>query len=195
MSVSLRYPFVREQLEPLRAGDLVQVTGFVVTGRDRLHRYLAEGGVSPVSLRDAAIFHCGPVVVRKGGGWVIQAAGPTTSMREEPFMGTVMERQGIRVIVGKGGMGRATVEACRRLGGVYLEAVGGAAQVLARAVRRVMGVHFLKEFGAAEAMWLLEVEDFPALVGIDIRGNNLHEAVEVRSRHALQALLRENPIS
>jgi len=192
MTVRLQYPFTLDQIRSLRIGDRVEVTGRIVTGRDRLHRHLAESDTAPISLRDGAIYHCGPVVVRRGRQWAVLAAGPTTSMREEPYMAEVMAKHGLRVIIGKGGMGRATAEACRRMGGVYLEAVGGAAQVLARTVRRVLGVHFLEAFGAAEAMWEIEVEGFPALVTMDTQGENLHDAIESQSRQALQMLLKES---
>ena len=188
MTHRLQYPFTAAQTAPLRAGDAVSVSGLLFTGRDRLHKHLFEGGASPVPLADSAIYHCGPVVVEQGSGWRVAAAGPTTSIREEPYMAAILAAHGVRVVIGKGGMGPATAEACARCGAVYLEAVGGAAQVLAACIVRVRGVHFLKEFGPAEAMWELEVRDFPALVSIDPRGVNLHAGIERASREAFERL-------
>ena len=185
----LIHPFTRDQVEPLQAGDGVRLFGRIYTGRDRLHKHLFDGGASPVPLADAALYHCGPVMMRENGGWKAVAAGPTTSIREEPYMAAVMARHGVRVVIGKGGMGDATARACAELGGVYLEAVGGAAQVLASCITRVRGVHFENEFGSAEAMWELDVADFPALVSIDAHGVNLHHRVEHESKRALARLL------
>ena len=185
----LTYPFTRAQTEPLQAGDGVRVFGLIYTGRDRLHKFLFDGGASPGPLADGALYHCGPVMMREGSGWRALAAGPTTSIREEPYMARILHEHGVRVVIGKGGMGTATAKACAETGSVYLEAVGGAAQVLASCIVRVRGVHFEDEFGPAEAMWELEVADFPALVSIDVRGVNLHHRIEHASRRALARLL------
>ncbi len=185
----LTYPFTRTQTEPLRAGDGVRLFGLLYTGRDRLHKYLFDGGVSPVPLADSGVYHCGPVMIRSGTGWQAVAAGPTTSIREEPYMGRILREHGVRVVIGKGGMGPATAQACAETGSVYLEAVGGAAQVLASCITRVRGVRFESEFGSAEALWELEVTDFPALVSIDAHGVNLHHKIEHTSQQALARLL------
>ena len=196
-AVRLRTPLAEADVRALRAGDEVLLSGLVHTGRDRFHKAVFERGESPVDLAGGALFHCGPVVVRDpaadGAGWRVVAAGPTTSCREEPYMAAIVERFGLRAIVGKGGMGEATREACRRFGCVYLQAVGGAAALLARCVRRVAAVHFLDEFGATEACWSLDVEDLPLLVGMDASGRSLYAEVEASSRAALDALLSSNP--
>lgn len=185
----LRYPFSEKSVRALRAGEIVQVCGRVFTGRDRLHKHLAEGGSCPVSLRDGALYHCGPVVVPQGEGWRVVAAGPTTSVREEPYMAEVVARHGVRLIIGKGGMGAATQAACMRYGCVYLQAVGGAAALIAQRVKRVEGVCFLDTFGATEALWQLEVEAFEAVVGIDTHGRSLFDEVRDSSRAELRKLL------
>lgn len=186
----LDYPFSAEAVNSLRVGDRVSLNGLIFTGRDRLHRHLAEGAACPVDLRDGAIYHCGPVVVKNHrGGWTIPAAGPTTSAREEPFMGAIVERFGLRVILGKGGMGAGTAAACRRFGAVYVQAVGGAAALLARRIRAVRDVYFLEEFGAAEALWVLEVEDFEGVVAMDAHGGNLYDRVCRDSSARLRRLL------
>ncbi|MDD2597902.1 MAG: FumA C-terminus/TtdB family hydratase beta subunit [Kiritimatiellae bacterium] len=185
---NLNYPFTREAIKELHAGDSVRLSGIVFTGRDRLHKFLAEGGHSPVDLRDGALYHCGPVVVREQGEWRVKAAGPTTSIREEPYMEQVIASQGVRVIIGKGGMGRRTLAACVSHGCVYLQAVGGAAALLARCVKRVEDVYFLNEFGSAEAMWKLEAEGFELVVGMDTYGCDLYEEMRLASLVKLQAL-------
>ncbi len=185
----LRYPFSEEAVRALRAGEIVQVNGRVFTGRDRLHKHLAEGGACPVSLRDGALYHCGPVVVPQGEGWRVVAAGPTTSAREEPYMAEIIARHGVRLVIGKGGMGAATQAACARCGCVYLQAVGGAAALLAQRIKRVEGVCFLDTFGATEALWQLEVEAFEAVVGIDTHGRNLFDEVKTHSAARLRELL------
>jgi fumarate hydratase class I len=186
---TLTYPFTEEQVRALSVGDRVSLSGQVVTGRDRLHRFLFEGGASPVSLRDGCVYHCGPVVVRGGRDWEVLAAGPTTSMRQDPYTPALLEKLGIRVLIGKGGMGEATRRACRACGCVYIQATGGAAALLASRVRAVTGVHFIREFGMAEAMWVLQVENLEGVVTMDARGSSLHRRVEAASRRALRDLL------
>jgi len=191
MMKQIRYPFTEEAVRELRAGETVQVCGRIFTGRDRLHKHLAEGGACPVSLRDGALYHCGPVVVPQGEGWRVVAAGPTTSVREEPYMAEIIARHGVRVIIGKGGMGAATQQACKRYGCVYLQAVGGAAALLAQRIRSVEGVHFLDPFGATEALWELEVEGFETVVGIDAHGRDLFDEVRASSGAVLRRLLKD----
>ena len=166
-------------MRSLKLGDTVSIEGRIFTARDAAHKYMA-GNPDLSRLPDfkgGIIYHCGPVIVRDGAGWRVTAAGPTTSTREEPYEAYVIEKYGIRAIIGKGGMGPATLEACRRLGCVYLHAIGGAAQVLANAVKQVGAVYFLEEFGAPEAIWQFEVKDFPAVVTMDAAGNSLHSHV------------------
>ena len=189
MTTQLHYPFSESAVRALRVGERVSVSGRVFTGRDRLHKYLAEDGASPVSLRDGAIYHCGPVVVPQGEGWRVVAAGPTTSVREEPYMAGIIAAHGVRVVIGKGGMGAKTVEACKKHGCVYLQATGGAAVLLAQHIRRVEAVHLRDEFGAAEAMWVLEADGFEAVVGIDTEGRNLFDDIRRQSEAALTKLL------
>lgn len=185
----LQYPFREEDVRRLRAGDTVLLSGTIHTGRDRFHKHLGEGNPSPVPLRDGCLFHCGPVVVPDGNGWRIVAAGPTTSIREEPYMAGIIAAHGLRLVIGKGGMGAATARACRECGCAYLQAVGGAAALLARCVKRVTAVHFLDEFGATEACWSLEVEDFPALVGMDATGRSLFAETQAASKARLEKMI------
>ena len=176
----LSFPFTEDKIRALKVGDEVLISGVVHTGRDAVHKYLHEGGKLPagVSLRDGIIYHCGPVMLKQAdGSWKCTAAGPTTSIREEPYQGQIIHDFGVRGVIGKGGMGDRTVEACKENGCVYLHAVGGAAQVLADCVKRVRNVYMMKEFGAPEAIWELEIEDFPAVVTIDAHGHSLHKEI------------------
>ncbi len=189
----ISYPFTPEQIAPLQAGQFVLLSGLIFTARDRMHKYLFEGGESPVLLKDGAIYHCGPVVIRKENNWVVRAAGPTTSIREEPYLPRIIKEHEVRVIIGKGSMGKLTEQACRVGGCVYLHAVGGAAQVLADRVVAVKEVYFGAEFGPAEALWVMEVRDFPAIVAIDSRGRSLLKTVQKNSQSQLQQLVTGDP--
>ncbi|MGH9481484.1 MAG: FumA C-terminus/TtdB family hydratase beta subunit, partial [Terriglobales bacterium] len=186
--IRLRAPVSESQVRALKVGDLVLVSGLIYTGRDAVHAYLMHHD-PPVDLRGAVLYHCGPVARRtsEDSTWRITAAGPTTSIREEPYQADILRRFGVRVVVGKGGMGDRTLQALQECGAVYLNAVGGAAQFYARRIRRVAGVHLL-EFGTPEAMWELEVEDFPAVVTMDSHGHSLHRQVEAASAEKLHAL-------
>ncbi|MCK5528299.1 MAG: fumarate hydratase C-terminal domain-containing protein, partial [Kiritimatiellae bacterium] len=177
-SIKLEYPFTKEQVSELKVGMRVSLSGCFFSARDRFHKYLFEGGESPVSLKDGAVYHCGPVVVERDGKWVIRAAGPTTSMREEPYMASIIKKHGVRVIIGKGGMGATTKKACKEFGCVYMQAVGGAASVLASRIVSVDNVHLMKEFGSAEAVWEFTVSDFEAIVTIDSAGRSLNERIK-----------------
>jgi fumarate hydratase class I len=190
--ISLTSPFTEEAIRALRVGDEVQIGGVLFTGRDAVHKYLHEGGNLPegVSLSGGIIYHCGPVVLKDDQGqWKVVAAGPTTSIREEPYQGQIIRDFGLRGVIGKGGMGERTLAACREHGCVYLHAVGGAAQVLADCIKRVRNVYFLEKFGSPEAIWELEVEKFPAVVTMDAHGGSLHREVYEASSAALQRRL------
>lgn len=185
----LEYPFTEETVRSLRAGDAVSISGILHTGRDKFHKWFADGKPIGVDFRDGALYHCGPVVVRDGGAWRVNAAGPTTSVRENPYEPEFIRKSGVRLIIGKGGMDAATLAAMRECGCVYIQAVGGAAAVSAAAVRRVVGVDFLEEFGAAEACWHFEVEDFRGVVAMDSHGKSLFADVAARSGAAFQRLV------
>lgn len=186
--IQLVEPYTEEKIRALKVGDMVHVSGTVYTGRDAVHKFLHDGGTPPVDLTNQIIYHCGPVVIKEKGTWVVKAAGPTTSIREEPYQGHIIEKFNIRAVIGKGGMGPKTLEACKKVGCVYLHAVGGAAQVLAECVTEVLGVH-LQEFGSPEAIWAFRVKDFPAVVTMDAHGGSLHAAVLEQSRERLKQLV------
>lgn len=184
----LTYPFSEKEVRSLKAGEAVLVSGKVFTGRDRFHKHFADGGTLPVDFRDGALFHCGPVMVRKGGEWKVVAAGPTTSVRENPYEPAFIEASGVRLVIGKGGMDSNTLDACGKFGCVYLQAVGGAAALTAACVKCVPSVHFLEEWGAAEACWEFEMVDFPCVVAMDSHGKSLFGAIEEASDKVLSSL-------
>jgi fumarate hydratase class I len=184
--VALRAPLTEDAVRALKVGDVVMVSGPMFTGRDAVHAYLMKHE-PPVDLRGSVLYHCGPVVVKEGDGWRVTAAGPTTSIREEPYQGEIIKRYGVRAVVGKGGMGAKTLAALKEHGAVYLNAIGGAAQFYARSIKKVDGVSLL-DFGTPEAMWHLTVEEFPAIVTMDAHGNSLHKDIEQDSGAHLAAL-------
>jgi fumarate hydratase class I len=188
--IALKAPLTDTDVRALKVGDVVMVSGRMFTGRDAVHSHLMKN-VPPVDLNGSVLYHCGPVVVKeeKDGkdGWRVTAAGPTTSIREEPYQGEIIKRYGVRVVIGKGGMGAKTLAALKEHGAVYLNAIGGAAQFYARAIEKVDGVSLL-EFGTPEAMWHLTVKDFPAIVTMDAHGNSLHRDIEQESGRHLEAI-------
>jgi fumarate hydratase class I len=174
--VVLTAPVSEEQIRSLRVGDVVLISGEVYTGRDAVHAHLMKHP-PPVDMHGSILYHCGPVMLKQGEGWVVKAAGPTTSSREEPYQATIIEKYGVRAVIGKGGMGPKTLAALEKSGAVYLNAIGGAAQFYARTVEKVLGVHLI-EFGIPEAMWHLRVNKFVAIVTMDSHGASLHAEVE-----------------
>ena len=190
----LTYPFDEKSVRALRAGDAVSVSGRIYTGRDKCHKIIADGGALPVDFRDGALYHCGPVVVRAGSvptgepGYVVRAAGPTTSVRENPYEPGFIEKSGVRLIIGKGGMDGRTLAAMKRFGCVYIQAVGGAGALYAEAVKNVAGVSLLEEFGAAEAVWHFDVAGFRGVVAMDSHGTSLFDSVAAESTEACAAI-------
>jgi fumarate hydratase class I len=188
----LSTPVSEATIRALNVGDEVCISGTLFTGRDAVHKYLHEGGQLPpaVNLREGILYHCGPVVLKdEQGNWKCTAAGPTTSIREEPYQGKVIADLGLRGVIGKGGMGDRTLQACKEHGCVYLHAVGGAAQVLAECIKKVSNVYFLEKFGAPEAIWEFQVTGFPAVVTMDAKGNSLHKEIFASSQKALEGVL------
>jgi fumarate hydratase subunit beta len=179
-----RTPISEREVRKLRVNDTIYITGTVVTARDAAHRRALElhedGKKLPVNLEGLALFHCGPIVKKERDRWRVVAAGPTTSSRMEPFEDEFIKSFRIRVVAGKGGMGKKTADAMKRYGAVYGAFTGGAAVLAAKAVKQVKSVEW-SDLGMPEAMWILEVGDFgPLTITIDAHGNNLF--AEVRSK-------------
>lgn len=188
----LTLPTDEATIRSLRVGDFVELSGRVITGRDAAHHWLVKAFRQEVApyLKDSVIYHVGPVVRKNPDGtYTFVAAGPTTSAREEPYQADVIGMYGVRGVIGKGGMGARTLEGLKKHGAVYFHAIGGAAQVLARCVKRVETVFMLEEFGVPEALWVIEVEDFPVVVTMDAHGHSLHREIEGQSGEKLKSLL------
>lgn len=181
--LSLDLPCQEEQVLSLKVGDTLRLSGTLVTGRDRLHKYLTESFRSELKslLEGSFLYHCGPVVSYKNGKYDFISAGPTTSIREEPYQAKVIHEYGIRGVIGKGGMGGKTLEALSKYKAVYCHAIGGAASLLATHVTKVKEVLFLEEFGVPEALWVIEVKEFPVTVTMDSNQQSLHERTQKNS--------------
>ena len=184
--IVLTAPLTDEMVRSLKVGDVVLIRGEMYTGRDAVHAYLMKNP-PPVDLNGAVLYHCGPVMLEQGGKWSVKAAGPTTSIREEPYQADVIKRYGVRAVIGKGGMGPKTLAALKEHGAVYLNGIGGAAQYYARTVEEVLDVNLI-DFGIPEAMWHLRVNNFPAIVTMDAHGNSLHAEVERETAEELEKL-------
>jgi fumarate hydratase class I len=184
--VVLNPPLTEAQMRALKVGDVVLISGEMYTGRDNVHAYLMKNP-PPVDLHGTVLYHCGPVMLKENGEWKVKAAGPTTSIREEPYQADVIKNYGVRAVIGKGGMGPKTLAALKEAGAVYLNGIGGAAQYYARTVEKVLGV-YLTEFGIPESMWHLRVNNFAAIVTMDAHGNSLHADVETATGAALEEL-------
>jgi len=203
---SVKIPISEADIRELKVGDPIALSGVMITGRDTVHKWMIDTFINKTRqpqgddlqvyeaikplLNGGVIYHCGPVV---GGLETRQyrfvAAGPTTSIREEPYQGDVMRHFNVRGVIGKGGMGPKTLAACQEVPGAYLHAIGGAASLIAQTGERVLGVYKL-DFGVPEAMWVIEVKDFPVVVTMDSHGNSLHAQVEEKSRQVLNALIQ-----
>lgn len=204
---TLQIPIQEEDIRSLHVGEPVALRGVMITGRDAVHKWMIDtfikktrppqgddlevyAALQPI-LQDGVIYHCGPVVSGlESRDYRFVAAGPTTSIREEPYQGDVMRHFRLRGVIGKGGMGAKTLDACQEVPGVYLHAIGGAASLIAQTVVKVLGVYKL-DFGVPEAMWVIEVKDFPAVVTMDAHGESLHAVVEAQSRAVLDNLLAQ----
>ena len=185
--IAIEAPIDEATIRSLKVGDVVMVSGRAYTGRDAVHHHLSSHA-PPVDLCGGVIYHCGPVVAKQpDGGWTVTAAGPTTSIREEPYQADIIGKYGVRAVIGKGGMGGKTLAGLKQHGAVYLNAIGGAAQFYAKCIERVDGVSLL-EFGTPEAMWHLQLKEFPAIVTMDAHGNSLHKHLEQESAGKLAEL-------
>lgn len=186
----LTYPFDEQTVRSLRVGETVSITGRIYTGRDKFHKFFADRGVLPVDFRDGALYHCGPVIVGSDDtGYSVVAAGPTTSVRENPYEPEFIAKSGVRLIIGKGGMDARTLAAMKKYGCVYIQAVGGGGAVYADAITKVAGVTLLDMFGAAEAVWHFDVVGFCGVVAMDAHGHSLFADIVTRSENALRDLL------
>lgn len=203
--IKLTMPISDEDIRSLKVGDTVMLSGVMLTGRDAVHKWMIDtfidqkrtpegddqevyDAIKPL-LEGGVIYHCGPVVAGLDtGDYKFVAAGPTTSIREEPYQGKVMAHFNAKGVIGKGGMGPKTLAACQEVPCVYFHAIGGAATLIAQSVKKVLGVHKM-DFGVPEAIWVLEVEDFPVVVTMDSHGASIHKDVEDSSKAVFEKLV------
>ena len=201
----IKIPISPETIRELHTGDTVALTGILATGRDAVHKWMIDTfirknrqptdedlevyeAITPI-FKESVIYHCGPVVSGlDSGDYKFVAAGPTTSIREEPYQSEVLHHFDMRGVIGKGGMGASTLQACQDVPAVYFHAIGGAATLIAESVEEVIGVYKL-DFGVPEAIWVLRVNQFPVVVTMDSHGKSIHEDVEKASREKLKALI------
>ncbi|MGD9131273.1 MAG: FumA C-terminus/TtdB family hydratase beta subunit [Candidatus Bathyarchaeota archaeon] len=178
----LTTPLSEEDVRKLKVNDVLYLSGTTITARDAAHKKILElsqqGKPIPVDLEGLAVFHCGPIMKKENGKWVVVAAGPTTSSRMEQFEDTLIRDFGVHVVIGKGGMGKRTADAMQKYGAVYGAFTGGAGALAAKGVKSVKAVEWLQDLGMPEAIWVFEVEEFgPLTIAIDSHGNNLFEEV------------------
>ncbi len=179
---NITLPMTEKDVRSLKVGDMVYISGIIVTGRDNLHKYLFKEKPSrkniPFDFEGSVLYHCGPIIKKINENYRVFAAGPTTSMRVEMYEYQIISRYGLKGIMGKGGMGEQTLKALKEYGCVYFHTIGGAAVYLAERVKLVVDVWKLEEFGMTEAMWILNVKEFPAIVTMDAHGRSLHQKIE-----------------
>lgn len=188
----LKTPISKSDIESLKVGDTVLISGTIVTARDAAHKLMVEKRPDFIRkyLNEGIIYHCGPVVKQDDKGqWSFVSAGPTTSSREEPYQSDVIKEYNVRGVIGKGGMGKKTSEGLQKNGAVYLHAIGGAGSLAAQRVKKVETVFMLEEFGSPEAFWVIEVEDFPVVVTMDAHGASLHAEVAAKSTKVFEKLV------
>lgn len=189
--IKLNIPISEEDIRELKVGDEVFLSGIIVTARDQAHKLMVEEKPDFIRdfLKESVIYHCGPVVRKdKDGTWSFVSAGPTTSIREEPYQADVICEYNLRGVIGKGGMGEKTSQGLQKCGAVYFHAVGGAGTLIANAVKKVINVFKLDEFGSPEAFWVIEVKDFPLIVTMDSHGASLHKEILEKSKKIAQEI-------
>jgi fumarate hydratase class I len=203
--IHLTTPISREEILRLHVGDAVEISGIATTGRDAAHKYMVERlieGPKPLSpedqklydelqsiLQGGALYHCGPILRNEAGRWSFVSAGPTTSTRDEIYQDKVIAAFGVRMVIGKGGMGPRTLAACKQYGAVFLHGIGGAGVVNAAAVAEVLDVFKQEEFGLPEAFWKIRLDRFAGIVTMDAHGESLHDSLALAFDRNLAALI------
>ncbi|MBU4266058.1 MAG: FumA C-terminus/TtdB family hydratase beta subunit [Candidatus Altiarchaeales archaeon] len=172
--MNLRTPLSKEDILKLRTGDMVYISGEIVTARDKAHQKALKDGEFPVDIENGALFHAGPLAKKEGDGWKIVSIGPTTSSRMNSLEVDFIKKFKIFAIIGKGGMSPSVVDAMKG-NCVYLSMTGGCAALAAKSIKAVKDVHWL-ELGVPEAVWVLEAKNLgPLVVAIDSEGNSIYK--------------------
>ncbi len=202
MKIKLNVPIKEDEIKNIKIGDTVSITGNILTARDKAHKYIYDKLIDGIPVRedaellsflenhlhDGIIYHCGPIIKQENNVYTVTSAGPTTSMREEFYMPYIIRHFGLKAVIGKGGMGEATLKAMKKYNCVYLHVVGGSAVKTAQWIKKVVDVK-KKDFGTPEAMWLLYVKNFTAYVTMDSYGNSLHDKVKLKSKEIYNSFI------
>lgn len=205
MKIELTTPISDDDIKKLHVGDTVLLSGVMITGRDAAHKWMVDNFIHPTrepSIEDQKIFeeiklildggliyHCGPVVAGLDTkDYRFVAAGPTTSIREEPYQADVMHLFNLKGVIGKGGMAAKTLKACQEVPAVYFHAIGGAAAFIAERITDVIGVYKL-DFGVPEALWVIRADKLPVVVTMDSHGTSLHDTVRESSKKIFEQLI------
>ena len=189
MEYHLQTPLKKEDLEKLNAGDIVYISGEILTARDEAHARILEMGEKkerlPFSLEGSVIYHCGPLMQQNESGWKVISAGPTTSGRMSKMTPSLLKAHEVRAIIGKGGM--KSIADTLKSKCIYLAYTGGCAALAAELIKEVKAVHWL-DLGMPEAVWVLKVEEFgPLIVGIDIKGKDIFTEVREKAQKQLES--------
>jgi tartrate/fumarate subfamily iron-sulfur-dependent hydro-lyase beta chain len=189
----LQTPLTNNDVRALHIGDTVHLSGRMFTARDEAHRLMLERRKDddqiPFDPSEMALFHCGPVVKKEDGGWRVISAGPTTSARMELLEDEFLTAFGIKMVIGKGGMGDRTLVALRKLGAVYAHYPGGAGALAAQAITRVTEVYWLDKLGIPEAVWVFDIELFgPLTITMDSHGKSLYHGLEESAKENLEQI-------
>lgn len=178
MEYHFNLPVSTETIRKLNVGDILFVSGKIFTARDEAHHMMLDKEKSSLEFKpsEMALFHCGPLMKMENDKWQVVSAGPTTSSRMEIFEDKFIEKYGINIIIGKGGMGERTAKALQKYGGVYTAYTGGAGALAADRVEAVPAVYWLDELGMPEAVWIFKVNKFgPLVVAIDSHGKSIYK--------------------
>lgn len=178
MEYHLKLPVSSDDIKKLHVGDIIFVSGSVFTARDEAHLILLEKEKNSLSFdpSEMALYHCGPLMKKTDDVWQVVSAGPTTSSRMEIFEDEFIEKYGVNIIIGKGGMGKRTKKALEKHGGVYTAYTGGAGALAADKVEEVPAVYWLDELGMPEAVWIFKVKEFgPLVIAMDSHGQSIYQ--------------------
>ena len=179
MEYHFSLPVSEEDVKKLHTGDIIYVSGRIFTARDEAHHLMLEKNNVPFDPSDMALFHCGPLMKKTGDKWEVVSAGPTTSSRMELFEDKFLEKYNVKVIIGKGDMGKNTQKALQKYISIYASYTGGAGALAADKVEEVEDVYWLDKLGMPEAVWIFRVKEFgPLVVAIDSHGKSIYKKIE-----------------
>jgi len=179
MEYHLSLPLNENDVKKLKIRDVLYISGFVFTARDEAHLTMLEKDKIPFDPSVMGLFHCGPLMKKIKDNWEVVSAGPTTSSRMEIFEDKFIEKFGIKLIIGKGGMGKDTQKALQKYICIYTSYTGGAGALAAEKVEEVKDVFWLDKLGMPESVWILKVKEFgPLIVSMDSNGRSIYDEIK-----------------